>query len=214
MSARTRSVRPAGRPRDTNSQDTERAIRDAALHLFAEVGYGGTTNRAIAERAGVSAGTIYYHFESKCDVFVAVLHDTRRRIRQHLLGSAGDAGTLATRLEGILSAALELHGAEPALARFEASAAIDMLRHPELAAAVAPQLDDSRTVLLGLVADARRNGELTDGVDDDAVADAITALLTGLAQLALHTDRPRLDNAFQASTQLLAGRLLDEGPSR
>lgn len=41
------------------------AILDAALGLFAEYGFYGTTVPLVAERAQVGAGTIYRYFESK-----------------------------------------------------------------------------------------------------------------------------------------------------
>lgn len=44
---------------------TRDAIVDAALELFRENGFEGTTMRAIAERAGVSVGNAYYYFSSK-----------------------------------------------------------------------------------------------------------------------------------------------------
>jgi AcrR family transcriptional regulator len=44
---------------------TRDAIVDAALELFRENGFDGTTMRAIAERAGVSVGNAYYYFSSK-----------------------------------------------------------------------------------------------------------------------------------------------------
>lgn len=45
--------------------DKREAILGAALELFAERGFHGTAVPEIAERAGVGAGTIYRHFESK-----------------------------------------------------------------------------------------------------------------------------------------------------
>ncbi len=46
-------------------EDKREAILSAALELFAERGFHGTAVPAIAEQAGVGAGTIYRHFESK-----------------------------------------------------------------------------------------------------------------------------------------------------
>lgn len=40
-------------------------IRDAALALFGKHGYRGTSIRDVARRAGVSAGLVQHHFESK-----------------------------------------------------------------------------------------------------------------------------------------------------
>jgi AcrR family transcriptional regulator len=206
--AHVTAARPVGRPRDTSSEDTEQAIRAAALTLFADMGYGNTTNRAVAERAGVSTGTVYYHFESKRDMFLAVLHDTRAAIRERLLGPTGNAESLAARITRMIDAALELHAEHPVLARFEAAAAVDLLRHPELVDGVSAKLEDGRAVLVALVAGARRRGEVSDELSDEAVADAISALLIGLSQLALRIDRPQLDHAFRASCELLAGRML------
>jgi len=44
---------------------TRDAIVEAALELFRERGFEGTTMRAVAERAGVSVGNAYYYFSSK-----------------------------------------------------------------------------------------------------------------------------------------------------
>ncbi len=53
----------------TSTQDkagrTRAAIVDAALGLFRERGYQGTTMRQVAAAAGVSTGNAYYYFRSK-----------------------------------------------------------------------------------------------------------------------------------------------------
>jgi AcrR family transcriptional regulator len=42
-----------------------RRLLDAAVQAFAEHGYGGTSTRDIAERAGRSPAAVYIHYESK-----------------------------------------------------------------------------------------------------------------------------------------------------
>jgi len=49
----------------------ERLLR-AAQELIEEGGYGAASVAAIAERAGVAAGTLYRHFDSKQELFVEV----------------------------------------------------------------------------------------------------------------------------------------------
>ncbi len=49
----------------------ERLLR-AAREVIEEGGYGAATVAAIAERAGVAAGTLYRHFASKEELFVEV----------------------------------------------------------------------------------------------------------------------------------------------
>ena len=47
----------------------------AALAVFAEKGFAGARIEEIARRAGVSKGTVYLYFETKDDLFRAVVHD-------------------------------------------------------------------------------------------------------------------------------------------
>ncbi|GAA2302707.1 TetR/AcrR family transcriptional regulator [Streptomyces kunmingensis] len=56
----------------------ERAARRAELlsvaaGVFAELGYSATTVRVIAERAGLLAGSLYYHFDSKESMLEEIL---------------------------------------------------------------------------------------------------------------------------------------------
>jgi AcrR family transcriptional regulator len=52
-------------PLTPRAGQTRAAIVEAALRLFRETGYEGTTMRAIAREAGVSTGNAYYYFGSK-----------------------------------------------------------------------------------------------------------------------------------------------------
>jgi AcrR family transcriptional regulator len=54
-----------GSLRDARKRRTKRALRDAALKLFATKGYDTTTTEEIAERAGVSARTFFRYFPTK-----------------------------------------------------------------------------------------------------------------------------------------------------
>jgi AcrR family transcriptional regulator len=58
--------------------DRREAILDAALKLFAERGYHGTSVALIAERAKVGTGTIYRYFKDK-EVLVNVLYQQGKR---------------------------------------------------------------------------------------------------------------------------------------
>lgn len=61
--------------RDERSERSRRAVLDAALHLFAHGGYRGTSIRDIAQRAGVSTGTVYHHFPDKSALFDALMNE-------------------------------------------------------------------------------------------------------------------------------------------
>ena len=51
--------------RDAHKSRTSRALREAALQLFATQGYDTTTTEEIAEKAGVAARTFFRYFPTK-----------------------------------------------------------------------------------------------------------------------------------------------------
>lgn len=60
-----------------------RAIVDAALDAFLAEGYAGSSVNRIAAAAGVSITTLYRHFESKDDLFIAVVDAACANPRGH-----------------------------------------------------------------------------------------------------------------------------------
>jgi AcrR family transcriptional regulator len=50
-----------------------RRVLDAALELFAEHGFEGTSLQQIADRLGVTKAAVYYHFRSKDDLLTALV---------------------------------------------------------------------------------------------------------------------------------------------
>src|SRR5882762_325310 len=62
------------------TEENQRRIEAAALQLFTSQGFHGTNNRDIAEKTGVSTGTIYTYFRSKEEIFAALA----QRYRSHL----------------------------------------------------------------------------------------------------------------------------------
>ncbi len=53
--------------------ETRRKILDAAAELFAEQGFDAATSTLIAQKAGVSIGSFYAHFEDKWEVFLQIM---------------------------------------------------------------------------------------------------------------------------------------------
>jgi AcrR family transcriptional regulator len=70
-------------------------IRDAAGSLFREVGFDRATLRAIAERAGMGASSIYRHIRSKEELLIRDLADRQEEAWQRF--RAGDDRSLSTR---------------------------------------------------------------------------------------------------------------------
>ena len=70
---------PAGEPhedgRRVRGRRSRERIRAAARDLFRERGFDGATLRAIAERAGMGASSIYRHVETKHELLVLELSE-------------------------------------------------------------------------------------------------------------------------------------------
>ena len=55
------------------SEASRRKVLDAALALFSSQGFGATSMRQIAQRAGLSVGNVYHHFPNKEAIFQRLL---------------------------------------------------------------------------------------------------------------------------------------------
>jgi AcrR family transcriptional regulator len=69
----TTSRRRPGRPSKAEAGDTKAALLDAALRLFAQHGYAGTSIRAIAREVGLSESVLYAHFDGKRAIYEAAM---------------------------------------------------------------------------------------------------------------------------------------------
>jgi AcrR family transcriptional regulator len=73
-------------PARTDELEARReAILAAALELFSTQGFDGTAVPELAKRAGVGAGTIYRHFESKEGLVNALYRREKQRLMTHLV---------------------------------------------------------------------------------------------------------------------------------
>jgi AcrR family transcriptional regulator len=77
-------------PASIARQQTEEAFLDAAEHLLVDVGYGGVTTRALAEKAGANHGLVHYYFGSMENLLARVLERFTERMiaRQRAMYSA------------------------------------------------------------------------------------------------------------------------------
>jgi AcrR family transcriptional regulator len=72
----TTAVPTSGRKRKLRRGPlTRKQILDASLRLFSEKGFARTSVRDIAQAAGITDAAIYYHFESKRELFEALIEE-------------------------------------------------------------------------------------------------------------------------------------------
>lgn len=196
-----------GRPKAANAQETRQRILDAARSLFAERGYEGASNRAIADEADLTTGAIYHYFDRKLDIYLAVFADTYA-LMDRRIGDAIDAcDTMIDALRAFLETAHELNNEDPSLALFLHSLGVDSQRDPALAEAVRANRSQARGSLYQRICDIGiRTGEL-DHADRDRFLMLMRTVSTGLVDEA-SGDPGRHRLAVDAIVALLEGKLL------
>ncbi|HZS58928.1 MAG TPA: TetR/AcrR family transcriptional regulator [Gemmatimonadaceae bacterium] len=93
--------------------DKREAIEDAALALFVEQGFHGTTVPEIARRAGVGTGTLYLYHASKDELLNALLLRWCRTLALGLAGATVGADTPRAVFAGFWKAAVDFSEAYP-----------------------------------------------------------------------------------------------------
>lgn len=115
--------RPLTNPRKHASQQRSRATVDALIEATARIlvrdGFEGASTNRIAEKAGVSVGSLYQYFPSKEALVAAVIdrhhQETMRVVRETLAEVA--ALPMEQAVRKLVAAAVEAHRIDPRLHR-------------------------------------------------------------------------------------------------
>lgn len=183
----------------TTTRSGRQPLLDAAIEIVAEQSSAAVTMRAVAERAGVSPGTVSYHFASVDELLVEALEygatQTAAMLEQLLLDlQDGDleladwAGVFAAALAGHIKTRRAQH-----FACFEL----------QLLAARRPELMPAATRIQMAYARISRAVLRAHGAPDlDAGAVRLTAMVTGLVLAELVHQQP---GAEQRLAELFGG---------
>ena len=160
--------------REEQKAATREKVLEAARDLFNEIGYDETTIRAIAERAGVSVGSVFTTFASKAEVLSHVmnhrlgeLYAEFDRVIPVLRGSTAD------RLCSIFAIHYEFETRRVKLFLAHIAASYN----PSNDAGVTPYGRNPRLtdMLLDVLRDGVRKGEVRQDLDLPLIADTLKA---------------------------------------
>jgi len=183
----------------------EQAILDAATALAAESGMGAVQIAAVAERAGIAAGTVYRYFPSKTDLVAALIETLAERelaaVRAAADSAPGPLSALAACIAAFAARALHARRLIWAITAEPVEPEVDRLRR-DFRRALAAEL--ATRIQAALV--ARHLPELDADLAALAVVGALIEGLIGPLALA-PTDEAAAREAAQSAT-LLALRAL------
>ncbi|MGA1343729.1 MAG: TetR/AcrR family transcriptional regulator [Hyphomonas sp.] len=108
------------RPKQSRAQSTVSAILEGAAQVLAERGWAGFNTNAVAERAGVSIGSLYEYFTNKQAIADAIVSEHLAK-GEALLSAAANNASGKSSLESLVASVVDgfvnLHKDDPRLHR-------------------------------------------------------------------------------------------------
>lgn len=71
--------------KETKRKATRKRILEAAIHLFARLGYHKTTIQDIAYHIGMTTGAVFHHYNSKTDILEEVVEELKQSFDDYIL---------------------------------------------------------------------------------------------------------------------------------
>ena len=195
--------RKLGRPADTDSTDTLDRILLCAREMFARDGFDGTTNKDIAELAGVSSAAIYHYFPSKSEMYIAVCSSISG-LFVHVFERCTAAGpSLDTRLAALLDEVRSLGATEPAIVGFIAGISTVVNKHPEVREGTDGLGRDIRLMVVDMVKGSTGSEPILQGSTPEAFADFVVTMLAGFGRLSARGQQARHEAAGEYFLRLI-----------
>ena len=90
-------------PKIVDRQQYRKQLLTESFELFAEIGYGKITMRQLAQKLGISTGTLYHYFPSKEEMFIQLVEELAQRdISNFLLQAESVPPDIRSRVRAIL----------------------------------------------------------------------------------------------------------------
>jgi len=140
------SVSPRKRPRQARSIVLVDAILEASTRILEQHGLDALNTNAVAEKAGVSIGSLYQYFPNRDAILVALLAQFESRMRERMEATLIDApADLESRLQALVLTAIRHHCAS------RQATLILETQERCLALAITDQLDEAEASMSALI---------------------------------------------------------------
>jgi AcrR family transcriptional regulator len=166
-----------GRPPGQLSEDTRASILRAARSCFASVGFERATNQDIAAAAGITAAALYRHFDSKPDLYQAVVRDATAQIMPRVQRALAPTSGLKAAFRALLQLVAGLSESEQSATQFLAGIPNEMKRHPEVAQRVLADPGEMFALFNQIVSAGVRTGEIPKERTQRAVSMIVATLM-------------------------------------
>ena len=178
--------------------DAAGRLREAAMALYAERGYDGTTVAEIADRAGVTARTFFRHFADKREVLFA----GSELLERHMVEALAAAPPDASPMEAVTAAVL-------ASAEFFDDIRRDYSRRRAAVITSTPELRERELIKMASLTEAFTKALAERGVSPDVAALAaeagVAVFRVSFERWVAEPDGPELADIIRSTLKTLAG---------
>lgn len=152
---------------------------DAAISCFAEKGYYETSMDDIVRAAGLSKGSLYWHFPSKRDLFRSLIESWMAEALTGLPERIAQCNSAAEKISVLMDAPRDTLAARPELARAQLEFMAQSIRDPEIREWFRQTYLAQRLFIAQIIAEGVESGELRP-VPVEAVARMTMAYADGM----------------------------------
>lgn len=197
------SLAPRKVPQQQRARVTHDAILVAAAHIIGKHGLAGFNTNAVAERAGVSIGSLYQYFPNK-DALMAALIERQQERQLATLHAAAESIDTSANLEAVVRALVRAamqHHRDDAL--FASAIDHEEARLP-LDQVLGAYLDKGGAIVGMLL---QRRGDIAASVDPQIAARTLPALVRAITDAWANLAPPQLHVAEQEAVRAVLGYL-------
>lgn len=158
--------------------ERRRQLVEAAIRVFTEGSYRGTTTAEIARAAGVSEPILYRHFASKRDLYLAALEHVWEKARSSWERALTEAPDACAAVEAIGKGHVSVRSAKLQLAELWVQALSEASEDPELRRHVRRHMREVHDFVADLIRRGQEQGAIA--AERDANAEAWIMLAGGI----------------------------------
>ena len=178
---------------------------EAAIGIFARCGFDRATVDEIVREAGFSKGAFYVHFESKEDLFWAMLEERISRQQDTFRRAVGHTQPIADNVRTILSDVFGRLRDDPLWGSLFAEFGAHALRNEKVRQRLASMYERWRALIAEILNEGREAGRIRTDIDVQLIATVLIAAVEGsIMQSRLAPETVRLDELLEPLTTVLA----------
>lgn len=164
---------------DNIPPEKRRRIIDTATVEFAKKGYHDASISAIAEKAGISVGSVYKYFENKQDLFLTTVDHSIERMEMLLTDLAKADEDVIIKVEKILREVIRSSRENAIIIKLYNN--MTAVNDKKLASQFATEMESvTARIYIEAIKEGQKNGEIRDDIDPQVAAFLIDNLFTTL----------------------------------